>query len=404
MTISLHNSTYETCPICCEDYADGEREDTAKVVELACHHFQHIECTSLWFRESEKKGVDLTCGYCTQVSMPKRESLHFTPECLEAHFSRIERDPYQGSKAKVIHCLKELRSRSESILDLLSNIIGPNGLTETGETEFLNWIKANIQPQSRYIVCKVLAEFLTGGGMLKTMREEIRELSYIPTERWSAIIPEEGVAVCTVTSDGAEFRMKVSKDYLQRVAKDYVYRKKYNIPDFDRIHNLGKFKESLGYITEKYHYDPEVSGCFQDAQNLREDISNLIQSNSALSTEGILSLIKEMVGKSKVSDSSKRTIPLLINEILFDRGALRTLSQEINRWTRVPIEEWPVEMKEEGVYFLDEDNSVQHCKIKDFEERVTSQLRSDRTSSIAKVVFVGITAGIAIRNILGGRL
>lgn len=398
MTISLNNSTYETCPICYGDYTNSEREDTDKVVELACHHFQHIDCVANWFTENENNNRDLSCGYCNQILMPKREPLHLTLEGLEAYFSRIERDPYQGSNREVIRCLEELRPRSESILNLLMNIISLNQLTETGKTEFRNWLLTNIQPQLRYISGKIIGEFLNRGGALRTLREEIRDLSYISPKNW--FIPEEGIAVLNCTSDGVEFRMKVSKEYFERAAKAYIYRKKHNIPDFDRIHNLAKFEESLGYITRKYSYDSKVVGCFQDAKKLRENISKLIQSNCSLPTEEIVALIKEMIITSGVSDNLKTTIPLIINEILFDRGALRTLSEEVDRWKKEAVEKWPSTFRENGIEFLDKDNLVQYCNIKYFKELVNSKLVNDRVSSITKLFFAGVVAGLVVRNIL----
>lgn len=386
MTISTNNSTYDKCSICFADYINNEREDTAKVVELACHHFQHIDCVALWFTENEKKGQDLSCGYCTQISMPKKESPQLSIEGLKTYFSKIERDPYQGSKGEVIRCLEELRTLSESILQLLSDIMtstDSNCLTKTGETKFYHWIQANIQPGSQYIAVKLIADFLIGANTLRTLREEIKELSSIPTKDWSAIIPEEGVAVYDVASDGTEFRMKVSKDYLQRATKAYIHRKKHAIPDLDKIHNLGKFEEHLGYITRKYFYDSEVTDCFEDVKKLRANISNVIQSNSFLPTEKLLSLIKEMIINSEVSENSKRTIPLIINEILFDRGALRTLSEEVNRWAKHAMEEWPSQIKE-GILFLGKDNSVQCCEIKDFEGLVTSALQFDKIHNAGK--------------------
>lgn len=386
MTISTNNSTYDQCSICFADYLNNEREDTAKVVELACHHFQHIDCVALWFTENEKKGQDLSCGYCTQISMPKKESPRLSIEGLETYFATIERDPYQGSKEEVIRCVEELRTLSESIVQLLSDMMNCtdlNGLTKTGETKFYDWIRANIQPGLQYIATKIIAGFLSAGNTLRTLREEIKELSYIPTKDWSAIIPEEGVAVYDVASDGTEFRMKVSKDYLQRATKAYIHRKKHAIPDLEKIHNLGKFEEHLGYITREYFYDSEVADCVEDVKKLRGNISNLIQSSSSLPTEQLLSLIKEMIINSEVSENSKRTIPLIINEILFDRGALRTLSEEVNRWAKHAMEEWPSEIKER-VLFLDKDNSVQCCKIKDFEGLVTSALQFDTIHNAGK--------------------
>lgn len=382
MTTSVTNSTSEICLICHAEYNQGEKEDTDKVIELACHHFQHRDCIAPWFVQNETQERDITCAYCNQISMPKRESINLTVECLQAYFCKIEKDPHHGSSPVVRRSLEQLRPLSESILNLINNIL--NESHQSYETEFRNWLKDNITIELRYMSAKIIGEFLNRGGALKTLREEIKDLSYMPPEDWCRVVPEEGVPVIDYARDGKEFRLKVSKDYFERATKAYIHRKKHNIPNFYTIHDFGRFQESVRGIISTNKGDSEVFSSCNDLANIREDISNLILSNCSLPPEKILSVINEMIMNSELSQISKKTLPLLINQIVFERDALRTLSEQINRWKKEPNEKWPSRFKENGIYVLNEDNSEERYGIKDFEKFVTSARKFEAIYNVGK--------------------
>ena len=69
---------------------------------------------------------------------------------------------------------------------------------------------------------------------------------------------------------------------------------------------------------------------------------------------------------TQLSENSQRTIPLIVSEILLQRGALRTFNEEIDRWKKEPIQMWPRKIQEEGVRYLDQKNAVKHINAEDF--------------------------------------
>ncbi|MGL4347967.1 MAG: RING finger domain-containing protein [Chlamydiales bacterium] len=364
MTISV-NTTMGTCPICIEDYDIDERYDTDEVIELACHHFHHRDCIERWLSTNESNLRNLTCAYCTQITMPKSISLdYYSPQVCEnyyseknlrAHFLKIEQDPYQTST--VVRAVKEMIPHCNHILNLLKGHI----------PELYIWIEKNISKELESLAANILLDFHMREGTFETLEQQKRNLSYIPREEWSTRIPNRGIAVKDYTSDGKPFRMRVSKDYLEKVTENYIYNREHNIPNFNRIHHLGKFTESLRRIENIYSYDPEVLDCLEDVRSLRKEISDLIQINNSLPMEEILSLIKEMVINSQLIDSRKRVVLLVINGILFDHGALRTLTEEVDRWKKEPIGNWPTEIEQGGPIFLHR-GKLTSCNSKDFKQ------------------------------------
>lgn len=387
MTISINNISSDACLICHEDYTSGEREDTAKVVELACHHFYHLDCISPWLALNENTGQDLSCCYqCEASLLPKRfHPAIINSEVVEERFAEIEQNPNFGSRPEVINCLAHLKRHSNSIANLLKDIAETEGNEHSFE-RFQNWIIANVQEESRSVACLLINEVLQGGQVLQSLEQEIKYLATLPiTERYTEI-KEEGVPV--YYGEGTdEFRMRVSKDYLQRATCAYLY---------ENIHNIEQFEGNLAVVGEVYAYDQEVLDAIEDARNLHKTISDTIKENASLPIDKIILPIHELMEKTQLSENSKRTIPLIINEILLQRGALRTFHEEIDRWAKEPVEKCPEELKQNGTYYIDRQNTVKHLNAEEFIGWVKATYRAKRTFALANEIKTSL-----IRNTVG---
>lgn len=378
MTIFSNTSIPTNCSFCSVSYEKGELKDTDKVVELACHHFYHKGCIASLFREDKKNKKDLTCRICYQISIPKSEPANpdtFSLENLKVYFSNCRKDPYYRLQPEYLDALDELESRIDSAATLLGTMISlllssPTNKA-TAQISLRNWIHANIPPHLQHFSAKILTNAIAQDKVLRTLQEEISYLSLMDLKCRPLMVPKEGVPVSDYTKKGKLFDMRVSRDYILRATADYQYRQKHNIPDFDNIHNPGKFKKSLRSIMNKYAYDIEVSHGCRDVEKLRGELSNVILKNSSLPNERIIFLIDQVLQNSELSPLSTSTVSLIIQEILFNRGALRTLSQEVTRWRTIPIDQWPSDLRENGgINYIDEDNLLQFCDLKDFEKRV----------------------------------
>lgn len=385
MTISINNISSDACLICHEDYTSGEREDTAKVVELACHHFYHLDCISPWLVLNENAGQDLSCCYqCEASLLPKK----FYPEIInsevvEERFAKIEQNPDFGSRPEVINCLVHLKPHSNSIATLLKDLAETGSIEDSCE-RFMNWIIANVEEESRSIACLLINEALQGAQVLKSLEQEIRYLAALPITERSTEIKEEGVPVYYGESPN-EFRMRVSKDYLERATCAYLY---------ENIHNIEQFEGYLAVMGEVYAYDQEVLDAIEDARNLHKTISDTIKENASLPIDKIILPIHELMEKTQLSENSKRTIPLIINEILLQRGALRTFNEEIDRWAKEPIEKCPEKLKQNGTYYIDRENTVKHLNAEEFIGWVKATYRTKRTFALANEIKTSLTSNI----------
>lgn len=373
MTISINNTSSGACLICHMDYTSMEREDTAKVVELACHHFYHLECLSPWLALNENGRQDLSCCYqCESSLLPKRSQIGIiTAEVVEKRFAEIQQNKDFSSRSEAINCLALLKPHSNSIANLLNDITKTQG-SEESYKRFENWIIANIPEDLRSMACSLSREVLENGKALRSLQQEIRHLATIPTTEWSTEIKEEGIPVYYGKGTN-EFRMRVSSDYLQRATCAYLY---------ESIHNIEEFEGNLAELGKLYDYDQEVLEAIEDTRNLHKTISDTIKEKASLPIGEVLLAINELVKKTQVSENSKRTIPLIINEILFCRGALRTFNEEMDRWTKEPIEKWPAKLKEKGIYYLDKENTVKRINAEDFMGWVKASHRAEKTLAV----------------------
>lgn len=242
MTIYLNNSLPATCSFCNENYKKGEVENTAKVIELACHHFFHKKCIASKFKSDEDNRQDLTCHSCNQISIPARVSVNFhnlSSEDIRAHFSAIRQDPYYSLQPQFLDAVDELESRLDSVEVLLRTLLSHIQLSQPNisqrekdikneaiKTSFTNWISVNIPSNSQWLSGKIIADFFAQDRALRTLYKEAEYLSSIePNSRFHRI-PEEGVPVLD-DSNNSQFKMRVSKDYMLRRVKDYQSKQKY---------------------------------------------------------------------------------------------------------------------------------------------------------------------------------
>lgn len=363
MTISkTNNSTYETCPICQIDYTDIEREDTRKVVELACSHFFHMQCIDDWFSRSERDERDLSCGYCSQLSVEKFNPIDsLTLETLTASFEKIKKNPIFNSNPNIINCIEKLRPLSASLIDLINN----NPLTDNNSLEGVtkiveDWIKANLNIELQRTAANIIIELYTGGGALQPLEDQIRHLSRIPYDKWPREIETSGVPVSQKTDSGP-VRMRVSKNYLQRATA---------LGLCDRIQNHKALQSHIEHIKSFYYYDDGVMDAIPHARNLQKDLSRLLKENPISSLEKIFLLLENKIEGMDITDDLKEDTRLIMNKFLFNRPALRTITQEIDRWKKIPVRNWPLFIRGGGIRVLDEDNSVKRYDAEDFKRFV----------------------------------
>lgn len=381
MTISSINVTAGVCPICHEDYTVKEKADTAKVVELACHHFYHLDCLSPWFALNESRGQNLACCYqCERSSVLKRSHLRvITSETVKRRLAEIKENPDFGSQSEVLYCLAQLEPHANSIANLLNDLIETSNSDASFE-RFENWIIANVQEELRPIACLLIREVLEKAHTLRSLQQEISHLAAIPMTKWSTAIKEEGVPVYYGEGNN-EFRMRVSKDYIQRATCAYLY---------EDIHNAEKFANNLAVLEQIYDYDQEVLKAIQDTRNFHTAISDTIKEHLSLPIDRVILCLNELIEKTKLNENSKQIIPLIINEIFFQRGALRTLDQEIDRWKKEPIETWPAQIKEQGIHCLDHTNAVMHIDGEKFMGWIKANRRAEQTLAIASEIITSV--------------
>lgn len=374
MTISVTNTTNDTCHICHMDYTSIEREDTAKVVELACHHFYHLSCLSPWLSLNEKENRDLSCCYQCEASwVPKRshpESI--TAEFVKQRLAEIEQNEEYRSQSEVIHCLAQLKPHCRSIATRLQDIGATQGSKESYE-KLKNWVIENVQEKLRATACEVINEVVQGAQALRNLEQETRYWATIPLANWSTEMNKEGVSVY-YEADHDQCRMRVSKDYIQRATYAYMYQ---------NIHDIEKFEKNLTELEKRYDYDREVLDAIQDARTLHQTISDTIKKHASLPIDKIILPIEKLINAAQLSETSKRTIPSLIKEILFCRGALRTLNEETDRWKKESIDNWPTKLKEEGIYFFDQNNKVKRLDGETFATWVKATQRVETTVAVA---------------------
>lgn len=395
MTISMtNNTTYETCPICAEDYTDIERNDTQKVVQLACTHFFHMECLGSWFSNNEREGLDLSCGYCSQLSMPKYNPINsITLETFAKSLEKLEKNATLETDPKRIPCLTKLRTLSDSLINLLNNLslIDESNVQKSVEM-VKNWIKSNIDTELQRTAMQIILELSVGGGALKTLDDEVRHLSNLPYNKWPEEIENSGVPVYHKV-DGKLIRMRVSKNYLERAVGHRVC---------DNIQNRELFENHIQHINSFYYYDNEAMDAIPHARNLQKALSKELKENSICSVEEIFLLIENKIEAMNIKEELKEGTRLIMNKFLFNLPALRTLEQEIDRWKKIPVRNWPSSVKEECVRVLDQYGSVKKYEPKDFIELVLGA-GGTLNPPIEKMDIVrGMMVGIVICGIVRG--
>lgn len=402
MTISTTNTTYENCPICQIDYTDTEREDTKKVVELACTHFFHMQCIGSWFSQNEQDGEDLSCGYCAQTSVQKytpRGSL--TVETLATFFEGIKKNPTFDWNPKVINCIKKLRSLSEPLIELINNnpLDHENKLVEL-KNKIEDWIKANIDEELQRTAMQIILEIYNGGGALHTLEDQIRHLSRLPYDKWPKVIQRSDVPVYQETESGI-VRMRVSKNYLERAIAPTLC---------DILQKHETFHHHIENIKSFYNYDRGVRDAIPHAINLQKELSRLVKEKPVSSVEKIFLLLQNTLEGMHITDELKEDCRLIIYSFLFNLPALRTLTEEVDRWKKIPIRDWPPDIRRARIRVLDEYDSLKEYKLEHFIKLVraaggtlNSRVDIGRTAVVVVVItgiFVGIFKNIVINRIV----
>lgn len=391
MTVSINNATYDTCPICHEDFTNFERKDTKKVVIISCDHFYHMSCLASWFSMNENRRKDLSCCYCTQSSMPKIQyRISITLEALAACFQKIEKNPNFRSDRNVINCLTKLKPLSEALVTLINDVRLTNSSATENVTKFRDWIEANIPIKLRQTAAQVIVEICSGANTLKNLEQQVEHLATLPDNKWPKELEKSGMPVYHSVDGGELFRMRVSKKYLQAATAAYLC---------ERIQNVPIFESHLEEVQRHYDYDSEVLDAIPCAKILQKDFSKLLRDNPISSREEMFLLLEETIKKTNIKDDLKGNTRLIINKFLFRLGALRTLTQEIDRWKNIPAERWPLIIRAIGVYVLDEDNAVKHYEKKDFVRLVNATLSSQKSSNLLKPLLVGIVICFAVKRI-----
>lgn len=300
MTISKANTTYQACPICEIDYTYTEKQDTKKVVELACTHFFHMQCIGDWFSTNQTDREDLSCRYCDQL-------------CVEKYNPTL----------------------------------------------------------------------YTGEDALNTLDNQIQYLSHIPSE-----IKTSSVPVFHKIGDSL-FRMRVSNNYLERATAARMY---------DKLQNHQQFKYYIKDLKNFYGYDEGVINAIPHARNLLTRLADfLLQEEEPIeSRKEIFLLLEDTLKRMDITDDLKEHTRLIIYKFLFNRPALRTLTEEVDRWKKVPVRNWPFFIKGRGgvVRVLEEDGSAKIYKSADFKELVlaaggTVEPPVEKMTIAANIVVIG---------------
>ncbi|QZA59385.1 hypothetical protein [Candidatus Rhabdochlamydia porcellionis] len=196
MTVSISNTTQETCAICHEDYQGKEISDVTKIVELACHHFYHIGCIAQSLRYQENEQRDLACCYCNQkVALSARAANIFAnQEIFQERLEEIREDyNYDG---EVVEAISVLSSLYISLHDL-SNSFKVEG--EGRRPDFSQAIgdliikNVEIKENLKATVLHILAAMLTGDQALRSVDGEAKRWRNIPFENWPDKIKQKGV-------------------------------------------------------------------------------------------------------------------------------------------------------------------------------------------------------------------
>lgn len=246
MITLILNTTQETCVICHEDYQKKEIFDVTKVVELACHHFYHINCLSKAFRYQEARPTNLSCCYCTQeVALAALGVNAFADqEIFQARLEEIRGDyDYDNEVIEaasiVITLYTSLHDLSQTVPIELSNTLA-NPAKEEQKVGFsedvYDLIKRNqtIKEHLKRVVMQILGTMMTGDRALRSVDDEAERWGSVPFENWPDKIKKNGVLVRYECQDA---RIRVSANHLKKVA-DKIFEDALVSLDYKKADNL----------------------------------------------------------------------------------------------------------------------------------------------------------------------
>lgn len=328
MTLSIRNPTdnitYDTCAICQENCTDVEKYNTKKIVELACHHFYHMNCINHWFAQNCGKLEYLSC-HCKQFSIKKRLSRDFlTPKMVITFLEEVKQDPNYQTDKNVMNCIVELHRLIEPLVALLKDM---NSFQDLRRHKYETWIKNNIDTRLQKTADILIKKLFRGFDVAADLQERVNYLSHVPYEKWPMDTEKLGVPVYWIV-DKKYVTTSVSKDYLDR-AVAVVLR--------ERLQNAEEFDFFLMRSRRDYKHDWQVIEALPYLEELRETFSEALREKPLASKEEILSLLEKKKGEIELDefdDHLRKTIGLLMDQFLFDRIAVRTLAQEKKRWRK----------------------------------------------------------------------
>lgn len=390
MTVSINNSTYDNCPICGEEYSVDPRTDTQKIVELSCHHFFHMDCISDWFYSKQKEGQDLTCGYCTQLSIPKMHIRNsFTQTDLTDFFAQIKQDAVSLRNHDLIDCVEHLKPHLTSLLNTLNDFVPiqqENAIIENSN-RIDNWVKGTVEKKFQGMACHLIKQLYVGSTVVSPLQEEVVHLAKIPYSQWPEKAERNGFSVLHFLNDGKWVKISVSKQHMEREVISYLS---------ERIKKDILFESILDIIRSDYSYDELVIQAIPYAKNVQKEFSELLQQKSFSSREEMLLSLQESIHKLPIKEDIKETVSFIVYKFLFRRGALRTLPQEIKRWEKKSIDQLPQHIRSKGVRVWQEDNETKTHNVKNFIELLPShrfhKIRSYTEGAVFSAIVIGIVA------------
>jgi len=207
MTTPISNSTQEMCVICYEDYQDKEISNVNKIVELACHHFYHMDCISKSLSSQKDRRRDLTCCYCNQVIAfaPQNTDAFTSQEIFQARLKEIEEDCDYDSKvmesipivATLYHSLDAIVNQGEGVANSISDLVIQNEM---------------IKEDLKQTVFFILSAMLLGEQFSRTVGSEAIRWKNVSFENWPDKIKQKGVLV-----RHKDIRIRISANHLKKI-------------------------------------------------------------------------------------------------------------------------------------------------------------------------------------------
>ena len=225
MITMQRNTTYYSCPICSEQYDKKETRDTKKVVETACRHFFHIKCIENWNNHLGKNHRSLSCGYCAQIYLERRQPDFSVFHDIKTFNSALEYlENLYSYDSVALNAFTQVSNLYEEIFGIHQEVylsMTELDLTKQETMSFLNDFieqlkdlvinNEEIKPELKGDVMRTIGAIISKSGVLRTLKGESMRWTGIPFDMLPEKIRKEGVPVSI-----GEIKVRVSADYLRR--------------------------------------------------------------------------------------------------------------------------------------------------------------------------------------------